>query len=236
MTLMIRRTAILTLALTAALVTGSWGCGQSKEEAAMERLKNTVPPAKIRMVNLSSDPITMVADIGALESNLESNLMPGQSCLFRVLPSGDKEVVFKSGDRVIGKISRKFDPRKPYTVVLADSGNGIGLELIDDEMESPTSTMNVKTYYVGLDGDAPSVSITLTSGDQSYTIKPGSGEIRLAAGNYTLSGDGVTDTDVSSVEDRGMYSLFVVDAADGKRFAYLIQNNPAQVPQIGGQA
>ena len=229
---MIRRTVLATLALTAALVAGSWGCGQSKEEAAVERLMNTPAPARIRMVNLSSDPITMVAEIGPLESNLGA----GSFCAYRVLPSGDKEVVFMSGDRVIGTISSKFDPQKRYTVVLADSGNGIGLHLIDNEMRSPTSTMNLKTYFVGLDGNAPNVSITLTSGDQSYTIKPGSGEIRLAAGNYTLSGEGVTDTDVSSVEDRGMYSLFVVDAADGKRFAYLIQNNPAQIPVEGGQA
>ncbi len=198
----------------------------------MERLRNTVPPAKIRMVNLSSGPITMVADIGPLESNLPA----GSFCNYRVLPSGDKEVVFMSGDRVIGTISSKFDPEKRYTVVLADSGDGIGLYLSDIEMRSPTSTMNLKAYFIGLDGDAPSVPITLTSGDQSYTIKPGSGAVRLAAGDYTLSGEGVTDTDVSPVEDRGMYSLFVVDAADGKRFAYLIENNPAQVPTLGGQA
>ena len=198
----------------------------------MERLKNTIPPAQMRMVNLSSNTITMVSDLGPMESNLK----PGTFCDFRMLPSGDKEVVFKSGDRVIGTISRKFDPEKPYTVVLADSGNGVALYVIDDEMRSPTASTNLKTYYVGLAGAAPSVTITLTSSDQSYTIRPGTGEIKLAAGSYTVSGEGVTDTHELSVENRGMYSLFVVDAADGKRFAYLIQNNPAQVPQIGGQA
>ena len=217
--------------LSAALVVGSWGCGQTKEEAAVERLKNTVPPARIRMVNLSSEPITMVSQNWTLVTDLQ----PGESCNFRMLPSGQKEVVFKSGDRVIETISREFGPKKPYTVLIADSGNGIGVHLIDDEKLAPTASTNLSTYYVGLDGDASRVPITLTSTGQTYTIQPGAGDIKLAAGDYSMSGDGVTDTHEFSVEARGMYSLYIVDAADGKRFAYLIQNNPSDEPSIGGQ-
>ncbi|MCH8977667.1 MAG: hypothetical protein IH945_00280, partial [Armatimonadetes bacterium] len=154
-----------------ALVAGSWGCGPSKEKAAVERLLSTKAPARIRMVNLSTDPVTMLSQ----NRQLVSELMPGTFCYFRMLPSGEQEVVFKSGDQVIGTISREFDSEKPYTILLADSGDGIDIHLIEGEMRAPTASTNLSTYYVGLDGKAPSVPITLTSDGDSYTVHPDTG-------------------------------------------------------------
>ena len=231
---MIRRTALATLALSAALVAGSWGCGPSEEEIAVKRLMDTKAPARIRMVNLSSDPVTMVWQ----NRPIESNLKPGTFCRFRMLGAGKQEVEFKRGDEVVARISREFDSEKPYTVLLADSGDGIEMHLIDGEMRSPTASTNLSTYYVGLDGEAASVPITLTSEGQSYTVQPDTGDLKLAAGEYVVSGEGVSETDTyaSTVEDRGMYSLFIVDADDGTRYAYLIQNNPLDEPAIAAAA
>ena len=74
--------------------------------------------------------------------------------------------------------------------------------------------------------------VTLTSEGQSYTVQPESNPMTLAPGDYKLSGEGMSESDTytNAVEEGGAYSLFVVDAEDGKRFAYLIRNNPRDEP------
>lgn len=232
MTIMIQRTAKVTLALTAALAVGSWGCGPSEEEAAVARLMDMPAPARIRMVNLSGVAITMISPIRALETNLK----PGSYCKYRMLGSGSRDVVFKAGDQEIATISREFGAEKLYTAVIADTGSGLEVHLIEGEILAPTASTNLRTFYIGVGRKASSVPITLASGGNIYTVGPKTDEIKLEPGNYTLSGAGVSDTLANTVEGRGMYSLFVVDAGGGKRFAYMIQNNPPDRPAIAGQA
>jgi hypothetical protein len=184
----------------------------------------------VRILNLSDKPVG-----GAWDNRpIDAEVAPGAYHRFRMVPSGDQEVVLKSGGQVVGTVPIKVEEEKLYTIVAYGSGSGIKYALVTGEEYYPTASSNLQVFVLDESGKKAKGEVTLTTGSNKYVLSDSSGGQLVSAGSYTIQGNNLDMALGGNVQADHSYSLLVLKRADGSQSAVLLENTVIEEPVAGG--
>lgn len=206
------------------------GCGQSKEEKALERIRNRPPAAFVRLVNLTSK----TGDLKNGSFVLRRDIAPGTACLFTPTKAGKSQ--FNSS--LLGEpVEIDIESGKNASIYVLETSGGLKTTVVKDEPRvTPKGQLEVAflsaddqgKYTVtgqGLEGtkEVP----VLQSGVVASSV-PGEFKATVAFGSEKLAVD-------FTGSDRGAYTVVVVRRG-GKPETLVLRNHPEYETQIAGAA
>lgn len=208
------------------------GCGQSKEDAALARIRNRPKPGYVRVLNLLDTPLKAMWKTLVLDPNIQ--VMAASP--FRPIGTGQKTIQLFSKDVEIASFEVDVTSEDAMTVVVFKQGGKIEHREARGDVRHPTQDQNLQAQFVSLGSGKAEGKITVSSGRDSYTFEPTSPPILAATGDYEISGVGIDHPVGGPIEGDGSYSVFVVVMPDGKSHAILLRNTSTDKPMAGGMA
>lgn len=222
------RSSSLTLLASIAAAVGllTSGCAPSKEEAAVNRLKNLKRPGFARLVNFSSSEATFVMDgvpmtIKAAPESVSSPTPAG---------AGNRKFGAKVGEKIIdaGAIEVSTDQLVSIYLVPGNTATVVGTELRDPKTETPCFQVTV----VGEGGPISVLedkAVKVKDAAAGTTSEPVETDEMLKSLTVVDAAGKVLAKVQTKIEAKCSYTLAVY-LSKGKAKAFFIKNTPVRKP------
>ena len=208
------------------------GCGQSKEDAALARIRNRPKPGYVRVLNLLDKPMRGMWKTLTLDQNIR---VMGASP-FRPVGTGKKSIQLFRGDVEIANIEVDIPSEDAVTIVVFEQDGKIQHQETKGDLRNPNTGQNLQAQFVALGSAKGEGKVTLASGGNKYTFEPTTAPMVASTGDYSLSGVGIDHAMGGPIESDGAYTVFVITMPDGKTRAMLLRNTSTDKPAAGGMA
>lgn len=223
------------LSLTAWLLVialGLVGCGQSKEDAALARIRNRPKPGYLRVLNLMDKPVKAMWTTLTLDPNIKAmGVSP-----FRPVGTGKKTIQLFSGETEIASLEVDVPSEDAVTLIVFEQDGKIQHKETQGDLRNPNPGQNLQAQFIHLGTGKPEGKVTLSSGGNNYTFEPTTAPMVASTGEYTVSGVGIDHPMGGPIESDGAYTVMVVTMPDGKTHAMLLRNTSTDKPAAGGMA
>ena len=204
------------------------GCGQSKEEKAVERMLHHKSPAYARLVNFGTDTFVYY-NKGKI---LSSPIAPGDHSNFIISSPGEQKLEIKSGDKTVYQPKMTLQAGDCQTVLVTSQGAKV---VTGEVRDAPPTQSSVRVFYIG--GTKP---VTVESGSDKIAsaLSPNSesAPVNVAPGDHSfkVTVDGSSPVEVAgNLSAADGFTVAVIEKA-GKIEAKLINNSPQRKPSARG--
>jgi len=200
------------------------GCGQSKEEKAVERMHSRKTPAHLRVINFGTQTFAFYNK----GIRFSTGLKPLDSTGFIIASPGNQDVSFKVDDKSIYEQKFSLQTDEAQTLLVTPKTTKL---VTGDLMDSEKGQSSVRVYYVGgtkplsVASGADKVATGLAPDSEStpFTLAPGDHGFKIT------TEDGKSAEVSQSLGDRDCYTIVVMEA-QGKLQAEVFKNSLARKP------
>lgn len=209
-----------------------FGCGPSREEAAIARIKNRRPPGLVRVVNLTDAPVDYAFDA----AKTSQSASPSHATPFVPMPAGSHEVNVSVAGKSLAKASAEFGDREHQTAFLFKAGGTYKLVFVKGEpyqakagsvaLAAILVTEGTESGNVTING-LPAGKVKALEAAPLSGVTAGSADFAVTLGN--ASGKAKLD-----LEDGTAYSL--VAFPRGSKVDLAILQNSSGKPEMMGAA
>jgi hypothetical protein len=210
----------IAFAALGALLIGCDPAPDPRAEAAVARMK--AKKGAVRVLNLSDSALEAKSG-GAL---IGQSVPSGQASGYALFPSEEIEIALRTGDKeMTAKVA--VGSGLGSTIVLHPDGRT--LSILEEEPRKAEGDANVLLFSLRTGESKPGSPTALKLERPGASLDVSQGSVLAEPGEWTLSGEGLTETKVQ-VNPDAAYSIIIIDSGAGSRRAIILWNGGGDKP------
>lgn len=201
--------------------------GPSKEDLAVQKLKDKKLPGYVRILNLGTIDLTLMHKGRTLGTASPSTAWMKAGAV----PEGEQTLKVMDGQKELFQVPMKVGPDEVKTIVVRGNGSHF---LIEGELRKPTEEANVAVVVVDSEGkpvaSAPTFTVKGLLGPVKLTANS---KVRLNNGDWVTAGGPVSGKAEMKIEEKLAYS-FIYLQMGGSYKPFFLLNTPNEKPISAG--